>query len=398
MLYPRDVKPAKGLVKYPKITTREWKLMFEHFGIRHADEKIKDLRDVTPDELLRVVFPVTPTPSKGVWIEFDLTDYPDLHKKCKELYDTYSEISHQSCQILMQTVEVGTPVQRRLSRLDERWSQIISQAVSVKNRLFSYFDATTFDIAEILTESEQDSVLVTSAVRQWDDKVVRLRGYMNDTVDRLRAFNVAAADMSAGIDSILSAMGTMEKYVLYKFRQYRDSANQFAAHLLEGTGTTLGAPEIQGASTESPDEIDIAEYIKAMTDETKIRDNTKKAVVVRLYPASAAITHGNAQVMVHPLSHNRFLTTKIPDSNIVINLMNNIALNTLDTQWFGFYSQLFNYIVDYGNPICTVSIGLNKIKRCSLAQVPKFTDTGESVFMFPLQIISSKEGLDIGES
>lgn len=395
MLYPRDGIPAKGLVKYPEMTARDWRLLFQHLRIKHSDEEIQDLRQVTPDELLRVVFPVRPTPAKGVWIEFDLTDYPDLYKKCESLYETYSAISHQSCQILMQIVKVGTPVQRVPSPLSTRWSQILNKLVSEKRRLFFYFDNTADAIYKELMDASVDSAIANDNYKKFTEKIDELDRKMESKLAQLRKFDVSAAKTD-DMDNILDGINRLEKYVLSKFYQYKDQANKMAVEIMEKTtGSFLIPADIPEIEAE---ELDIEEYIKFMTDETKIKDKTRKYIVVRLYPASAAITHGNAQVVVHPLSHNRFLTTKIPDSNVVINLVNNIALNTLDTQWFGFYSQLFNYIVDYGNPICTVSIGLNKIKQCSLAQVPKFTDTGESVFMFPLQIISSKEGLDIGES
>jgi hypothetical protein len=72
----------------------------------------------------------------------------------------------------------------------------------------------------------------------------------------------------------------------------------------------------------------------------------------------------------------------------------NIALNTLDTQWLDAYKSLFDLIIESGNPSFDLMCGSYLIKNCFIENTPLFIQNFQEMGSFDLQIVSSVRELE----
>jgi hypothetical protein len=143
----------------------------------------------------------------------------------------------------------------------------------------------------------------------------------------------------------------------------------------------------------------MTEYIIALSDEKNNAKTGIKTVTIRLYPTYSGIAYVCPQPVTTQLSHSRFIQSKTPAQNIRVTLQNNIALNTLDTQWYGFYTELFSNIIEYGNPAFTLRAGHDRIEKCYLTEPLTFAKRNDDPMQtFTLGIISSSTGINVSDS
>ncbi len=109
--------------------------------------------------------------------------------------------------------------------------------------------------------------------------------------------------------------------------------------------------------------------------------------IIRFYPAAVSIAEPLPGVSTVPLSEHSFLQTAVPQGNVMITFIGNIALDTPDTQWRGLYADIFKAIVKYGNPKCKVRAGRYIIDNCYLAQVPDLTNAMNPAGTFNFSLI-----------
>jgi len=376
----------------PKLTLRQWKNLFKACGL---DKDVPILTRTSTKDILEKVFPAMKSPDKGVWLEYDLSAYPQLHDKCTALIEAYSEISYQSSQLLSNAYIVSRDVQASATTEEQKlYTQLLTTGMAnIKDDVEFHKQRL-----EVLSNEAQSIEDFTSSQK---DAITELKTYYVQALDSLLTLvqsidkdkvNYDGDKLKTKIDTLFTRATSITANIETQFMAAS------AARILSDTEF----PEAYGTSVRvSSVNVDVLkDNINELYVGGTLHDKVKqKMLVVRLYPAQAQIIHGNPQTVVHQLSHNRFITTKVPDSNNMVMLQNNYSLNTLDTQWATFYSQLLTYLVDYGNPEFSIVVGNNKLRRCSLHSVPKVIDTGASVSNFSLTVISRGVGVsDIEEA
>jgi hypothetical protein len=110
---------------------------------------------------------------------------------------------------------------------------------------------------------------------------------------------------------------------------------------------------------------------------------------LRLYPQSAQIVYPSKVIDTTVFRNNKVLTTSSANSNLGINLMGNLAVNTADTQWFDIYANFFRYFIEeLGNKRFTLIVGEYVLPKCFLTEAPLFVNTLSPANTFDLKIIS----------
>jgi len=393
MYSPRKNKPATAAYKEPTISLREWKNIFKEIGLDLPS--MPELRGTPSAELLSRVYPVVKSPDKGVWLEYDLSYDPDLYYLCKNLIDVYAEVSYQSSQLLARafTVQRSPQNNHKTSQEKDYENVLASHLTSIRetsakvkkdmetfNAEIQKGDGTTLSTEQIKVK-EYSARFIIEGEAIIDSAVSMIEDIDNDKL------NLNNKILLKDIDNVASTAKTIINKTgqLYSIAVADDDL----ARRIDASAYPNNAESVSNL-------YDLIENLYAETAEKARR--IQRVLTIRFYPNRAEIVHGNPQTAVHMLSHNRFITTKIPESNIMVVLRDIFTLNTLDTQWASFYSQLMSYLVDYGNPEFTMAVGNNKIKRCSFHTVPKFIDNGAVSTAFSVSIITRSTGTDIGEA
>jgi hypothetical protein len=382
MLIPRTNKVYYKDGYRPALTLPKWKAVFKAVGI--GDEGLTDLRSMAPEKILANLYPMVVNPGKGVYLEYDLTNNSELYDKVSQLVATYANISTQSAQLLAQVYEYGSGTESEDSSTYEEQitaDYFRTEAVSYIKQMRNAFE-TTYNL--FMDNNEFDS-----------DEPEELLGSIEATtrsffVDTGTTYTSNSEQVAYIKESKLNADQVLG--VVQRVRDtYIEYLRRISSNLL--TGTSYSTSEYVETVNK------VVEGLHSIGRDQETSEVSKKRVlVVRLYPTNAQLIYGNPQVSTSPLSHNKFLVTKLKSTNIVINLSSVAMLNSEDTQWFQFYAQLFTYLVDYGNPIFNLVVGYNKILACSLAKIPKFADNGNPIEIGNFTILSSKDGLNIEEA
>lgn len=126
----------------------------------------------------------------------------------------------------------------------------------------------------------------------------------------------------------------------------------------------------------------------------KIIEEHKLFAFLRLYPSNVSVSYPSANVQTTFMSDNRLLQTTHSRKNLIINIGGNLALNTLDTQWFDAYATFFDYWVSNGNKPLTLILGNYIINNCYVLTPPVFTNSLKKINFFNLTLVSSINNID----
>lgn len=327
----------------------KWNEILKALSLGQEEAQV-DLRNMSSQDLLSSLFPILTSPDMGVTLEYDLTEMSALFDECDSLIKLFS-------------IEVG-----RMS------SAYLARAYKISGNT-------------VLKDNASDPV----------------RDYYTQFITDMRAYNarvraVSGTDTSAytGIkESIDSAAGPQSVKGYSGGFDGVDSARNGAEIIFSKL--------IQDLRTGNSQNVDEAvqgfkKIIDGLVSAQASSEVENKRLLVRLFPSNAVMLLGTPKINTVRLSHTRFVQSKVREQNIIAALSGNVALDTLDTQWFGFYSELFSRIIDYGNPKCTLRAGLNRLEDCYLMEpldIRKINDG--PVQSFDINIISSRTGTDISQ-
>lgn len=134
---------------------------------------------------------------------------------------------------------------------------------------------------------------------------------------------------------------------------------------------------------------DYCTYVRKFlkTDESGAVLNST-GIIIRFYPQNVLLTEPLRQIETVPLSENSFIQVGKPQQNMVATFVNNMALDTPDTQWREIYAKIFNIISGHGNPACKARIGRYLLEDCYLMTVPDLTQSTNSAPVFSFNLIS----------
>ena len=392
MLLPRTNKVYYKKGYRPALTLPKWKSLFSELGL--GDETILDLRSQPSEEIIKGLYPMVNNPGKGVYLEYDLTSNPDLYDKVFQLIGVYTTISNQGAQMLAQTFEYGAEVSPSTlstnGQLNLDYFQ--NEANSLSNTLDYYGEF-------VETATKGNSSIGPNVIAAKEIIYYSMAKFLDRPSTFLEAHGMPGSVPSKDYERLNYMMDSKDN-ADYALGFLKKTVDIFVDYARLTVSEYLSDPKTTEDVT-CPETIDkTLKDLDALTYEDS-KDTTrerKKILTIRLYPATASLMYGNPQVGVSQLSHNRFLTTKVKTTNLVIQLGNVVMLNTEDTQWFRFYSQLFTHLVNYGNPEFSIVVGVNKIHSCSLAKIPKFVDNSRTLELAGFTIISSKDGLNFEEA
>lgn len=129
----------------------------------------------------------------------------------------------------------------------------------------------------------------------------------------------------------------------------------------------------------------INDFLKEESSNARL---TPAGVVVRFYPQNVLLTEPLRQIETVHLSENSFVQVGKPQQNMVATFVNNMALDTPDTQWRELYARIFNIIAGHGNPVCKARIGRYLLEDCYLMTVPDLTQSINPAPVFSFNLIS----------
>ena len=132
---------------------------------------------------------------------------------------------------------------------------------------------------------------------------------------------------------------------------------------------------------------DFIQTIEPKDSRYKSRRDVK--IYIRLYPQNVVMSYPQRLLQTQILSNNEILQTSSLKSNLRINLVNNIALNTVDTQWLDMYHTFFEYWLDKGNNKFQLLVGDYTLNNCYIETPPLLKNSMGPMSTFNLNIVSS---------
>lgn len=346
-----------------------------------GEDTYLELRNTPTEALLSKLHPILNEQDKGVSLEYNLADLPNLYSNCDSLIEAYREdVGPQSSVYLARTVQLGTRVENGGVDYDH------PDAVYLR-RLRSYLLRITRPARIEINIPVSSDTAGPQAGGQWVREILdSIDKDVQDTLEKSSVY-ISAPTLRELIASGLKAQESLR----YAVRVFKNTTLEGKAE--EDAGEVLRAA--QGKVNTYLEKVERAVTEASVGAKTLI-------LTVRLYPTTGTLILGGAKPITTHLSHNRFIQTKLPEQNLGVMFGNNIALNTLDTQWFQFYSTLFSYIVDAGNPKCRINMLHDSIEDCYVMEPLDFRkSTGPSggpLQSFNLTFISARTGLNVGNT
>lgn len=352
----------------------KWNALLETLSIGEGTEL--ELRGTPTHKLLERLHPILTNQDRGVSLEYGLQN-SELYEKCNALITDYSKnVGRQSSVYLARTVRLGNKTGTiDLNNPDAVYlrdfvADFKAQMSLVRSRAYIPVSTTETGLAEgIVTRCN-------IAETEFLEAVAGLSTYPD--------FKVVAAWRKSLIDYWIGSK--LMQAVYTDFSKVLDETNSIVGE--SHTGNVDDAIE------------NVRNYIEYTVKPYSVTTTTPKLIItIRLYPTYSGIAYVCPQPVTTQLSHSRFIQTKTPAQNIRVTLQNNIALNTLDTQWYGFYTELFSNIIEYGNPAFTLRAGHDRIDKCYLTEPLTFAKRNDDPMQtFTLGIISSSTGINVSDS
>lgn len=355
---------------------RKWNELLETLSIGEGTEL--ELRGTPTHKLLERLHPILTNQDRGVSLEYDLQNKPELYKVCNALINEYRDkVGRQSSVYLARTVRLGNKTGtidiNNPDAVDLRdfVADFKAQMSLVRSRAYIPVSTTETDLAEGIV------ALCNIVETEFVEAVAGLSSY--PTSEAVAEWKKTLIDYWLG-SKLMQAVYT-------DFSKVLDETNSVVGESL------LGNVDDAVESVRHYIEYAIKPYSATTT-------NTPKLIItIRLYPTYSGIAYVCPQPVTTQLSHSRFIQSKTPAQNIRVTLQNNIALNTLDTQWYGFYTELFSNIIEYGNPAFTLRAGHDRIEKCYLTEPLTFAKRNDDPMQtFTLGIISSSTGINVSDS
>jgi len=381
--FPKNLPRNIGYKDYylPEgITMASWNTLLDTLSI--GEERYIELRGTPTAKVLNKLFPILNNPDKGVTLEFDLTNHPELYSKVDTLIDNYADIIKQSSRYLASTISLGE---------DNR--EVLQDSLTLP-----YNNPLVTQYVELVTYIKQKILSVLTII----DEYGKIGGVdrVDYVLDRFKSIE--------GLLSIVNSVNVTSGFlvsegILTNFSQvdqWRKIFDSLYSSLIQYLRSEFAYNNLNKNFTNKYDEV------KALLEDqifVQSIDNNKKVtnfklLIIRLYPTTGKIALGSPSPITTKLSNSRFIQTKSPKTNIRAALKNNIALNTPDTQWFDFYNRLFEDIIDYGNPECTLRFGTDKLKGCYIMEPFSFMKDNSSVLGFDINLMSRTTGSDLEEA
>lgn len=372
----RDYSPS---LHYPDSSVKDlnldnWNKLLKTLSIGEDTEL--ELRGTPTHKLLERLHPILTNQDRGVSLEYDLQNHEELYLKCNTLINEYREkVGRQSSVYLARTVRLGN--QTGTIKLDNPDAVYLrdfvadfkAQMAVVRARAYIPVSTKTDELTDaIITVCNNIETKLLDAIAKFtvypspkdvnDWKALFVDKYIgSDLMQAVYADFSKAIENKVAVDPIDKVQSVVDKclaYITYPIESYSE---------LNEPGTSI------------------------------------KIVTVRLYPTYSGIAYVCPQPVTTQLSHSRFIQSKTPAQNIRVTLQNNIALNTLDTQWYGFYTELFSNIIEYGNPAFILRAGHDRIEKCYLTEPLTFAKRNDDPMQtFTLGIISSNTGINVSDS
>ena len=371
----REYSPS---LHYPDSSVKDlnlakWNELLETLSIGEGTEL--ELRGTPTHKLLERLHPILTNQDRGVSLEYDLQNKPELYNVCNALINEYRDkVGRQSSVYLARTVRLGNK----------------TGTIDLNNPDAVYLRDFVADFTGMLSRVRS---LIYVPVVQEEGYAERSRQLNERMVADCNAAETLFSEKISALsyypaEGIVNAwrgllIGVIGEKLITAVRTVK--ASEVAADL---TGTELFESAVAL----------LTDYLNGSF--TSISSQaTLKIVTIRLYPTYSGIAYVCPQPVTTQLSHSRFIQSKTPAQNIRVTLQNNIALNTLDTQWYGFYTELFSNIIEYGNPAFTLRAGHDRIEKCYLTEPLTFAKRNDDPMQtFTLGIISSSTGINVSDS
>lgn len=362
------VSPIK---KYPEVPGEFSSLSITEFNeairtVCVSKEEEYDLRFARTEDLLSKVKTLLLRPDRGVSLEFNLTDKQDLWEELLTVFDKYSEIVPTVKYLLQFSTIPSSYYDSDTVLPNNTW--VIEYITSASSR----FTGLGLGASEDIKEAVQD--FISEA-----DKAMKEVRQFTDAIDYTRTMQILAAALDK--DNSLSA--TSFRNIASVKQNIRRLSAEDSEDLTEQTLKMIWA-FIEALNT-------FTEGLSDMADE----DLSPKLAVLRLFPVAAAVIPALPQITTIRQSYRKYIQTAVPAPNIAVQLRNNTAFNTLDTQWVTFYLEVLDLIFKYRNPKFTLRCGTYRIQDCNISESVNIGDTGASVESFNMEIISERTGLDL---
>ena len=371
----REYSPS---LHYPDSSVKDlnltkWNELLKTLSIGEGTEL--ELRGTPTHKLLERLHPILTNQDRGVSLEYDLQNKPELYNVCNALINEYRDnVGRQSSVYLARTVRLGNK----------------TGIIDINNPDAVYLRDFVADFTGML--SRVRSLIYVPVVqeeeyaelsRQLDEKMIADCNAVETLFkEKISVLSYYPAESIVNVWRGL-LIGCMGEKLITAVRTVKSS--EVAADL---TGTELFESAVAL----------LTDYLNGSF--TSISSQaTLKIVTIRLYPTYSGIAYVCPQPVTTQLSHSRFIQSKTPAQNIRVTLQNNIALNTLDTQWYGFYTELFSNIIEYGNPAFILRAGHDRIEKCYLTEPLTFAKRNDDPMQtFTLGIISSSTGINVSDS
>ena len=135
---------------------------------------------------------------------------------------------------------------------------------------------------------------------------------------------------------------------------------------------------------------------KAISRQTKDVKELSSKIYMRVYPQTGYILPPLRPYTTTLLSNNEILqVSSVVGVNAACALQNNLALNTVDTQWADMYTLFFNYWLEYEqNKSFRLIFGDYILPNCYFRAQPQMVQTLEPVTTFNLDIISGVRSIN----
>ena len=373
----REYSPS---LHYPDSSVKDlnltkWNELLKTLSIGEGTEL--ELRGTPTHKLLERLHPILTNQDRGVSLEYDLQNKPELYNVCSALITEYStEVGRQSSVYLARTVRLGGSNDTGTINLNN------PDAVHLRDFVADFTETLSRVRSLIYIPVVYDDTSA-SAARMFDEELIKncnnLETLFKTTVGKLNYY----PDKKT-VDAWRSMLlGVQAEKLITAVRKIKASESFADPSYLTGTD----ALEAMTA------------YISTLLNEENAVKTGIKIVTIRLYPTYSGIAYVCPQPVTTQLSHSRFIQSKTPAQNIRVTLQNNIALNTLDTQWYGFYTELFSNIIEYGNPAFILRAGHDRIEKCYLTEPLTFAKRNDDPMQtFTLGIISSSTGINVSDS
>lgn len=321
------------------ITLEEWNELLKVYA-EETFTSVKELRNTSTTDLLNQITPVFKSPDKGVTLEFNLTGKKNLIETCKNIIAQWNETAGpQSSNFIINLITYDTKNSNGNSGnnpFEYYFKEEYLTLLSVKvNKLES--------LCARLDETRVDTLKLQGVDCNLFKKYLQPTYYEYTGFSDLATFQEAIKNMAPLFATLYSAISKI---------------------IPMGTNLDSVLPIIKEAYTKVLSKLDQIRTLLSSSNTEKNTESLAAILVVRLYPAQATIHLGLAEQNCIPLSNKMFVLTSSDEKNIIVEFNNNIAFNTLDTQWLSLYTTLFKYLANYQDLSCTLRAGHHRLSDC----------------------------------